>query len=363
MPSINPIGTLTPISGFSVSAFRGSANNSKSAAVIIKGGNKQNVPTGGTADVESILRILGELYSYVEIWRVNTKNVKQVSERLSRPKPLKYLSKHHFVFIVYSGASGRFVKVLHKNGIRNIAFRAQNPEFLHRWDYFKVSKKVKFLALAFLGLRSDFQVCRYSRLVLPISNYDLTRYFYLINRLSGSRSRLFSVSYYPARSAALYSNMPNKVFMIGTSTEGTLISSVDKGLARKVLSGAISLRHISGIGYGLEKIGHLLETNLGFQKDLETVMQSAAIVVIPTTKGWGFKTKIADLICQGKEVVVHKDLAKKIDSRIIPYLTVIESWEDLPLATHNKSKESLAESNLEFMETATLSKILHELGG
>lgn len=330
MQPIDTNGTLALISGFSLSGIKGRSISNESVAVIIKGGNKKEVRTGGSADVESFIDILQDMYSYVEVWRSDSKNIDDVSEKLTRPKVLKYLSKHNFVFIIYSGASGKIVKTLHSNGITKLAFRAQNPEFFHRFDYFRISGDLKFLALALLGLVSDMRVCRYSKVVIPISRNDMQWYFKYVNKLVGGKAILFSISYFPRESVNQEKFTTNRFFLIGSSTKSTLISSVDRSLSRKIFNGHINLKHFYGIGYGLESIESYLSFNYGFQEDLNKQLGSATHVIIPTTSGWGFKTKIADLLAQGKIVVVHKKLARKIDVEIRKHLIVVNKWEELP---------------------------------
>ena len=146
----------------------------------------------------------------------------------------------------------------------------------------------------------------------------------------GGKAILFSISYFTRESVNQEKFTTNRFFLIGSSTKSTLISSVDRSLSRKIFNGHVNLKHFYGIGYGLESIESYLSFNYGFQEDLNKQLGSATHVIIPTTSGWGFKTKIADLLAQGKIVVVHKKLARKIDVEIRKHLIVVNKWEELP---------------------------------
>jgi hypothetical protein len=322
-------GTTTSITGFSISGIKGNSSNGLKAIFIIKGGSKGNVRTGASADIESTIQIFKKLYSYIEIWRTENKYLDEVCEKITRPKSVKYLKKADCVLLIYSGASGKLVRTLVKNGIKNVAFRAQNPELFHRWDYFLLSRNVKYLAIAFVGLVSDLQAVRNAKLILTISEYDLGLYFSKLKSLARSKVRLYNLSYYPTTSPRLITESQNEKFFIGSSTKSTLISSVDVKLKKLICDRKIYAQDFKGIGYGLESIAESLQSNLGFVADLDKCLQHAGLVVIPSTKGWGFKTKIADFIHEEKQVVIHRDLAKKIDRELLPYLTVINDWKEL----------------------------------
>jgi glutaredoxin-related protein len=322
-------GTQVLISGFSIQGIKGMVKNGKTIVFIVKGGYKNSVKTGASADIQALIDLAQLEFSYVEIWSADSKRVEEVSKKISVPKAIKYLNKHNFVMIVYSGASGQIVKQLSKSGVKEIIFRAQNPEFVHRMSYFAISKNPKFLVIAMKGLRSDFQVVRYASQILPISEYDLSHYFRYIKVILRSSVKLKSVTYQVNLKEKFSVKNHQPFFLVGSSTKSTLISSVDSALQKLVKRGGINLQNFQGIGYGLHSIGKYLNRNYGFQKNPDFYLKTCPVIVIPTKKGWGFKTKVLDFLSQGKIVVVHKKLARKIDPDIRANLAVISNWKNL----------------------------------
>lgn len=359
----NLIGTPIEISGFAISGLRGDAGNNKSIAIIIKGGTKTSVRTGASADIESLISILKRCYSYIEVWSALNKKIDEVNEKISRPKSLKYLNKHDLILICYSGASGSLVNTISKNGLKHIAFRAQNPELPHRLNYFLLSKNPKYLIIALKGLFSDFKVVRNSRLVFTISDYDLKWYFAILKYLSSSKCILHNLSYFPKnteheKSELSFANDKDSILLIGSSTRSTLVSGADRKLIQMFHKEKLDGKLFSGVGYGLEPLKGLLKEDYGFVEDLNGLISKHRVIVIPTTSGWGFKTKIADLISFDKKVIVHEKLANKIDSEILNHLKVVKSWKEL----ENLDKTfRIHKTKREFLEIKTLEHVLRSV--
>jgi hypothetical protein len=347
MALIEPIGTKVAISGFSIYGIKGTGNNKKSIVFLLKGGSKQNVRTGASADIQGLINSAIREYSYVEVWSADSKKVEEVAAKLCVPKSIKYLNQHDGVLIVYSGASGQIVKSLKKAGVEKIFFRAQNPELFHRLSYFLISKNPKYLGIAVQGFVSDCRVVRYSDIVIPISERDSRLYFKLIKFLIRGEGKIKHLTYQVITSNFTLRKKYLPYFLVGSSTKSTLVSSVDRSLVRNLKRNRAYANNLAGIGFGLQPIEEYLHRNYGFQKDVNLYIRYCPVVIIPTTKGWGFKTKILDFLNEGKIVVVHRLLAKKIDSEIRQNLHVINKWGDLQVL----NLDSLKRSNSNLLNT------------
>jgi hypothetical protein len=119
------------------------------------------------------------------------------------------------------------------------------------------------------------------------------------------------------------------VGIIGSWAENIGELRIDPELA---YSGKDIQRILSKEGMTLVSLGNgseldFCKRNFGFVKDqkLMKLYQSLDSIIVPTSWGWGFKTKIADALFNNQRVYVSASLGKRYGTWV-PALEVVNNW-------------------------------------
>jgi hypothetical protein len=252
-----------------------------------------------------------------------------------RPQILDSGKRRHFSDTIISipGASGFFLFGLRILGFKNIHFRSHNAEFFHRREWLAKGvgfvEKIRLLENLILGTVSDFLVAFFSSTVLIISKVELEIYW---NRLFPlCRKKFIYFPYKPPfhlfKIGTGQTSNQRFVLIVGAFNKKTLVSDADNEFLRN----GERIRNFFNLqGLELHSIGsgvfyNFCDVNWGYVEHFDVVMKSAEFVLVPTSKGWGFKTKILDALFNNIGVIMSKKLAIRSEP-YFDFYSIVASW-------------------------------------
>ena len=308
---------------------------------------------GSTKDIKSLEEEL-KAYGNVTVIGVNRNDFVAKKSIKEFPEVLGKIKEAHTVFFSLPGSHltlFRFIKKLN----RQLVVRSHNPEFLHRLEYFRNKKKDKWLyfTLAIRGLIFDTYIKNFSQRILVQTDVEVSSYWVRLPRFKKTAT-INDYCYIPPleirnlrQEEDAEQNMSKKSFwklgIIGTSGEKVGLSGLDDELYSV----------IPQISEEFKSFGHqfILVGNLGselpkplsseyFENPIQ-ILQELTCIIVPTKFGFGTKTKIVDALFWGQEVVVHKNIEKRLHSCLANRIIATDDWkinEELILAHKDKSK-------------------------
>ncbi len=296
---------------------------------------------GSTKDTQSLIEDLTLLDTPLKLVCVSRKTLHAWIDL--KPQIMSGSKRHHFSHILISipGPSGFLLLGLRVLGYRNIHFRSHNAEAFHRLDWLRAevgfARRLRILKRLFLGTISDFLVAFLASTVLVISKVEVSEYW---NKLFALRRKRFIFFPYkpPSHIAEMRSDQKKNgkfVLIVGAYRSGTRISDADNEFLQ---NGEMIHHYFNNHGWELHSVGNgvfydFCDVNWGYVEDLDELMRSADFVLVPTSKGWGFKTKILDALFNNIGVILTESLAKRSKPYLNFYSTV-SSWsaiEDIHL--------------------------------
>jgi hypothetical protein len=223
-----------------------------------------------------------------------------------KPRIIEGGRKRHFSHTIISipGPSGFLLLGLKVIGYRNIHFRSHNAEALHRIDWLRaevgLGRRIRLLNRLISGTISDFLVAFFASTVLVISKVEVSKYWNKVFALWRKKFVFFPYKP-PSHIDKVTTDLKQHtkfVLIVGAYRSGTRISDADNSFLR---NGAKVHDYFNSLGWELHSVGNdvfydFCDVNWGFVEDLDVLMRSADFVLIPTSKGWGFKTKILDAL-------------------------------------------------------------------
>jgi hypothetical protein len=293
---------------------------------------------GGAKDIQSMYEQIKSLDIPCDAISVSRRTGHALRTLLSdQNRATLYSSKH--ILISIPGSSGGILLCLRLLGLSNLIFRSHNAELLHRLDWLKCSRSFGSFMLSskklFFGSLSDLMVATFATDVLSVSQLEIRVYW---NRYFPWVSR--KVHYFPGMSpshisailsAKVPSNFSNSQAMIvGGFQKGTLISRPDK---RFIEHGSKIKDFVNANGFSLVSVGdgvsyEFCDTNYGHTNEYETLLRDTALIIVPSSIGWGFKTKIADAVTLHQSIILPRKQYDRL-GEWAKMVTPIDNWEEI----------------------------------
>jgi hypothetical protein len=239
------------------------------------------------------------------------------------------------IIVSIPGQSGILLSWLALQTKSKMIFRSHNAELLHRIDWFKVEKKlqnkIRALKKMTFGFIGDFLASLFADEIWSISDYEVAHYWKKIFFFSESKIHFFP--YFPPQRNILEINQqknPDYVSIIGAASKGTAISLPSEsfclqGNRIKLICETLNLRLIS---LGSDSFFEFCHLNFGYVPQVDKIIENTKVVLIPTSFGGGFKTKIGDAIVNNQNVIVESTLHKKLGIWA-SQVREISSWSEL----------------------------------
>lgn len=293
---------------------------------------------GGAKDIQSMYEQIKSLQIASETLLVS-RRLGHAIYSLLEVQNRNLLKSSKRILISIPGSTGGIVTLLRLLGFKEIIYRSHNAEILHRIDWLRAARNFRTfkssLKKLILGGISDFQVAIFASEILSVSQLENEIYW---SRLFPNTSS--KVHYFPGMSPAHISacldihdveikDRPLAV-IVGGFHEGTLISKED---AHFVENGYRIQDFIHTKGLLLASVGQrdsqsYCDFNLGHVDDYEAILRKTSLIIVPTSLGWGFKTKIADAITLHQGVIVHRRLYNRLGDWK-KMVTPIDNWGEI----------------------------------
>jgi len=292
---------------------------------------------GGTKDIQSTLEQLSEMGISYELFHVSRTSSHALYTLLREPS--RFFSISHIIVSI-PGASGLIIPYLKILGFSEITFRSHNAELLHRWDWIKSSKSVwiilKSIKKMIFGFFSDFFVSLFASNILSVSEKEIDIYWSVL--FPWSRRKL---KFFPGVSPSHIGNghlfreheggRRTYATIVGGFEGGTVISRADRHFINQ---GHKIKKYFNAMGFRLVSVGSsfnldFCDINFGFVDNYLEILHNSEIVIVPTSNGWGFKTKIADAVTLHQSVIVTETLYNRLGiwrQMVSP----IRDWADIP---------------------------------
>ena len=244
------------------------------------------------------------------------------------------------IIISIPGNSGGILLFLRFLGLPNVIFRSHNAELLHRLDWLRSSKSIKTSFKAFkkmtLGYASDLSVSFFAEGILSVSQMEIEMYW---KKFFPWTSR--KIYYFPGMSPShIASSIPiedtalsNRSFatIVGGFQRETIISQPDKQFLE---SGSLIKDYVHSLGLSLVSVGEGVEynfcdTNFGFSYNYEEILKNTSLIIVPSSTGWGFKTKIADAVTLHQSVIIHRTQYDRLGDWQ-QMVSPINDWREIP---------------------------------
>lgn len=293
---------------------------------------------GGAKDIQSLHEQIGTLKLRFEYIRVSRRTGHALYVLLNRANRQRIFSASKIIISI-PGSSGGILLFLRFLGLPNVIFRSHNAELFHRLDWLRSSKSIKSSIKAFrkiiLGFTSDLSVSLFAEEILSVSQMEMEKYWKKIFPWASQK-----LVYFPGMSPShIASSIPiggiplsNRPFatIVGGFQGGTIISKPDQQFLE---SGSLLKGYVHSLGLSLVSVGEGVEynfcdTNFGFAHNYEEILQNTSWIIIPSSAGWGFKTKIADAVTLHQAVVIHRTQYDRLgDWRQM--LSPINDWREI----------------------------------
>ena len=293
---------------------------------------------GGAKDIQSMYEQIRSLDISCDFIHVSRRTGHALRVLLNDQNIVKLYSSKHIILSI-PGSSGGILLFLRLLGLRNLIFRSHNAEFLHRLEWLKSSRRLrtfkKSLRKFLEGSLSDFIVAMFAKEILSVSQVEIQIYW---GRFFPWTSR--KIYYFPGMSpshiSANLSIEPRSDFqdslaiIVGGFHQDTLISKPDKQFMEH---GSKVRDFVHAIGLSLVSVGEgvsyaFCDTNYGRTEEFETLLRNASLIIVPSSVGWGFKTKIADAVTLHQTII----LPRKQYDRLGDWgqlVSPIDNWRDI----------------------------------
>ena len=310
---------------------------------------------GSTKDIQSLIEDIELNHIRFKLVLVSRKSLHAWIDL--KTQIIDGVNRRHFSDVIVSipGASGFLLPGLRILGFSNIHFRSHNAEVLHRIDWLRtevgILGRLRILKKLIFGAISDFLVAYLSTTILMISKVEITKYW---NKWFPLCKKKFV--YFPYKPPShlvniIHGRNPKErfVLIVGPYNSGTKISEADKDFLR---NGAKIRDYFNREGFKLNSVGNgvyydFCDLNFGFVEDIDLLVRSAVFVLIPTSRGWGFKTKILDALFNNIGVVLSLNLAQR-SAPYSEFYSVVTSWSAIESIQLNiPTEEAFAALRLE----------------
>jgi hypothetical protein len=293
---------------------------------------------GGGKDIQSLHEQIKTLGISHEVILVSRRTGHALYTIFKPQNASKLISSKHIILSI-PGASGGILMFLRLFSGNNIIFRSHNAEILHRLDWVKVSRGFltlpKSLGKLLSGFLSDLSVALFAEEIMSISQAEVELYWPRIFPWATGK-----VHYFPGMSPSHISSIQSVqtisplerslALIIGGFQSGTLISSPD----RQFIEAGSKVRDFThSKGLLLTSVGEgvsykFCDANYGYTSDLEALLKKTAMIIVPTSLGWGFKTKISDAVTLHQSVILPRTQYKRLGNWH-QMATPIDNWDEI----------------------------------
>ena len=243
------------------------------------------------------------------------------------------------IIISIPGKSGFILLFLRLLGFSNVIFRSHNAELLHRIDWLRNAKSIPVLIRALKkmisGGFSDLWVSLFAERVWSVSELEMEKYWKRFFPWVSQRM-LFFPGMSPSHIARSYSfegirlNERSFATIVGGFQSGTVISQPD----RQFLENGWLLRdYVHSLGLSLVSVGDRVsfdfcDLNLGLVENYEEILKNTSLIIVPSSVGWGFKTKISDAVTLHQSIILPRKQYDRL-GEWAQMVTPIDNWEEI----------------------------------
>jgi hypothetical protein len=293
---------------------------------------------GGAKDIQSLHEQIKSLGISHDVMLVSRRTGHCLYEIFRPQNASKLLSAEHIIVSI-PGASGGILMFVRLFSGNNVIFRSHNAEVFHRLDWIKAARGFSTLLTSLrkllYGFSSDLSVSLFAREIITISQVEAQLYW---RRCFPWTAR--KVTYFPGMSPSHISSILSGqtisvhkrplAVIVGGFQAGTLISLADQ---KFVDSGPKIRDFVHSKGLLLVSVGEgasykFCDENYGYTNDFEMILKKAAIIFIPSTLGWGFKTKISDAVTLHQSVILPRTQYKRLGIWS-EMATPIDDWDEI----------------------------------
>jgi len=293
---------------------------------------------GGAKDIQSLHEQIKSLGISHDLMMVSRRTGHSLYEMFRPQNASKILSAEHIIISI-PGASGGILLFVRLFSGNNVIFRSHNAEVFHRLDWIKAARSFstfhKSLRKLFYGFCSDLSVSLFAREIITISQVEAQLYW---RRYFPWTAR--KVIYFPGKSPSHISSILSGqtisilkrplAVIVGGAQADTLISIADQ---KFVNSGSKIRDFVHSKGLLLVSVGEgvsykFCDENYGHTNDLEMLLKKTAIIIIPTSLGWGFKTKISDAVTLHQSVILPRTQYERLGNWR-EMATPIDDWDEI----------------------------------
>jgi hypothetical protein len=294
--------------------------------------------SGGAKDIQSMYEQIRSLGISCDAISVSRRTGHAIRLLLSDQYRVSLYSSKHIILSI-PGSSGGILLCLRLLGLRNLIFRSHNAELLHRLDWLKSSNGISTFKSSIrkllLGSLSDLTVATFATDILSISQSEIRLYW---SRFFPWTSR--KIHYFPFMSpshiSAILSVGPQSDFenslamVVGGFQKGTLISRPDK---KFIEHGSKVKDFVHSNGFSLVSVGEgvtyeFCDTNYGHTTEFDMLLRNTSLVIVPTSSGWGFKTKIADAVTLHQSIILPRKQYDRL-GEWAKMVTPIDNWKEI----------------------------------
>lgn len=291
---------------------------------------------GSTKDVDANVESL--VTQGWEVWQLKIeRDVRALLYIHSLHRYFKAIRKFDFVMYDIPGSPLLQIVALRLLGAKRLTFRSHNAEGLHRIDYARAMKnnreRLSTYALATWRFAADWLVAKLCVAILVIDHGDLLRYWH---RLAGRKKALYfpyvmSRRAHDAGGRETAQNLVEVQFLhLGSFSPGPLIKDSERRFYELIsklpeMHGFTFARAGRRIEPGEQSVsGGSQVIDYGFVKNPLGLLDKAKALVLPSSLGRGFKTKIYDAIECGCWVILPSKLLSRMDPVFAPYCVPFE---------------------------------------
>jgi hypothetical protein len=187
-----------------------------------------------------------------------------------------------------------------------------------------------------LGFTSDLSVSIFAETILSVSQMEMEKYWKRYFPWSSRKLVYFpgmTPSHIALNKPGLGVSLNSRSFatIVGGFNRGTIISQPDKQFLE---SGLLLKEYVHSLGLSLVSVGdgveyNFCDTNFGLTNNYEEILKNTSLVIVPSSTGWGFKTKIADAVTLHQSVIIQGTQYDRLGDWQ-QMVSPINDWKEIP---------------------------------
>jgi hypothetical protein len=294
---------------------------------------------GGVKDIQSLQEQIDTLKLPYEYFCVSRRTGHALYVLLNRANRKRIFSASKIIISI-PGSSGGILLLLRCLGLPNVIFRSHNAELLHRLDWLRSSKSIMSSIKAFrkmiLGYTSDLSVSIFAERILSVSQMEMEKYWKRFFPWTSQK-----LVYFPGMSPShIASSIPIKGITLNNRSFATIVGGFQRGTIishpnnQFLENGSLLKDYVHSLGLSLVSVGEGIEynfcdRNFGFAHNYEEILQNTSLVIVPSSTGWGFKTKIADAVTLHQSIIIQRTQYDRLGDWQ-QMVSPINDWKEIP---------------------------------